>query len=220
MSGLIVILSSPSGAGKTTIARRVLAARDDVGFSISATTRPPRENERDGVDYQFLSREEFLERRDHGEFLEWAEYNQQLYGTLQADVDELLAGGRHVLLDIEVQGAQQVRGRRDDAVAIFVLPPSGEALWNRLRGRGSEAPREVVSRLTQAGWELEHAASYDYLVINDVLDRAVAKVSAIIDAEAARTVRQPQSTEMIDGLRRDLAARAARLAETKPEKES
>ncbi len=126
--------------------------------------------------------------------------------TLQADVDELLASGRHVILDIEVQGAQQVRARRRDVVAIFVLPPSGEALLSRLRGRGSEDPREVASRVAQAGRELEQAASYDYLVVNDVLDHAVAAVEGIIDGEASRTVRQPDLIEKVEELRRELAA--------------
>ena len=218
MSGFLVILSSPSGVGKTTIARRVVAARDDVGFSISATTRPRRVKERDGVDYHFLSHEEFSRRRDNGEFLEWAEYSGYLYGTLQADVDELIEGGRHALLDIEVQGAKQVRARRDDVVAIFVLPPSADAHLSRLRGRGSEEPQEVAKRLTQAGWELEQAADYDYVLVNDDLDSAVARVSAIIDAEDARTVRQPHLIERIDELRRELVARASQLAN--PEKES
>jgi guanylate kinase len=202
----LVILSSPSGTGKTTIARRILAAREDVAFSISATTRPRRPRERDGVDYHFLTREEFVERRERGEFLEWAEYNGRLYGTLQADVDALLAGGRHVILDIEVQGAQQVRARRKDVVAIFVLPPSGEVLLSRLRGRGSEDPQEVARRVVQAGRELEQATSYDHLVVNDVLDDAVAQVNGIIDGEASRTVRQPELENRIEQLRRELAA--------------
>ena len=208
MNGRLVILSSPSGTGKTTIARRILAGREDVAFSISATTRPARKRERDGVDYHFLTRDEFVRRRDNGEFLEWAEYRGRFYGTLQADVDALLASGHHVILDIEVQGAQQVRARRSDVVAIFVLPPSGEALLSRLRGRGSENLREVAGRVAQAGRELEQASSYDHVVVNDVLDQAVAAVEAIIDGEASPTLRQPELNERVEQLRRELAAMA------------
>ncbi len=212
MNGFLVILSSPSGAGKTTIARRLLMARSDVAFSVSATTRPPRGNERDGVDYVFLSRDEFLVRQERGAFLEWAEYGGHLYGTVRATVDELLAQGRHVILDIEVQGAAQVREQRDDAVAIFVLPPSGAALRSRLRGRGSEEPAALAARLRQAGRELEQAATYDYVVVNEDLDEAVAAVGAIIEAESRRTARRPGLIEDIAVLRRDLAL-------TEPEKE-
>jgi len=212
VNGFLVILSSPSGAGKTTIARRLMATRTDVAFSVSATTRPPRGNEREGVDYTFLSRDEFLARRDRGEFLEWAEYGDHLYATVRSSVDGLLAQGRHVILDIEVQGARQVREQRVDAVAIFVLPPSGAALRSRLRGRGSEEPAALAKRLTQADGELEQAATYDYVVVNENLDEAVAAVGAIIEAETRRTARRPGLRQDIEALRRDLAL-------SEPEKE-
>lgn len=205
MSGRLIILSSPSGTGKTTIARRILAKRDDVWFSVSATTRPRRKRERDGVDYHFLSREEFQRRRDEGEFLEWAEYNGQLYGTLRAQVDATLAEGRHVFLDIEVQGAEQVRARRADVVAIFVLPPSGEALLSRLRRRGSEDPQQVARRLARARQELEYATAYDYVVVNDELEDAVSAVERIIDGETSPAMPREQLSDRVEQLRRELA---------------
>jgi guanylate kinase len=206
VSARLVVLSSPSGTGKTTIARRILAARDDVAFSVSATTRPPRPRERDGRDYHFLSRDEFVARRDRGEFLEWAAYGDHLYGTLRASVDTVLAAGRHVLLDIEVQGAAQVRTHRDDVVTIFVLPPSAEVLLRRLRGRGSEGPSQVAARVARARRELEEATRYDHVVVNDVLERAVAAVDAIIDGRPAETVPPQQVEQRVEELRRHLAA--------------
>jgi guanylate kinase len=209
---LLVVLCSPSGGGKTTIARELLARRQDVGFSVSATTRPPRENERQGVDYHFLTREEFLRRRDRGEFLEWAEYLGHLYGTLQSEVDRLLAGGRHVILDIEIEGAGQVRARRGDVVAIFVLPPSVGELVDRLQGRASERPRELAQRLARAAREVQEAERFDYVVLNDDREQAVASVSGIIDAAAHRAVHQPQLAETMERLRRALDAKAQQLA--------
>jgi guanylate kinase len=206
VSGLVVVLSSPSGGGKTTIARDLVEARRDVGISVSATTRGPRAGERDGVQYHFVSAEEFVRRREAGEFLEWAEYSGHLYGTLASEVDRLLARGCHALLDIEVQGARQLRERRDDVVSIFVLPPSADVLLDRLRGRASDSPEEVDRRLAQADWELEQATSYDYIVVNDDRAEAVARVAAILDAEASRTERQPHLDATLRTLRQTLAA--------------
>ena len=213
MRPLVVILSSPSGVGKTTIARGVCAGRDDVAFSISATTRPPREGEREGVDYYFLSREEFLRRRDHAEFLEWAGYSGHLYGTLEAEVDRHVAEGRHVILDIEPQGALQVRERRGDVVAIFVLPPSATALRSRLEGRSTERPAEMAHRLVHAGWELQQAGGYDYVVVNDELEEAIDAVRAIVDAEPHRVRRVPELEQTIEMLRGDLATLAESLTQ-------
>jgi guanylate kinase len=206
-----VILSSPSGAGKTSIAKRLCERRQDVQFSVSATTRPARKGENDGVHYHFLTRDEFLERRERGEFLESAEYSGHFYGTLNAEVDSQLAAGKSVLLDIDPQGARQVRERRSDVVAIFVLPPSGEALLRRLEGRSSEAPKELARRLSRAGWELEQALEYDYVIVNDELEAAVEAVSAIMDAEPHRADRVADLGSAIEALRRDLAARARTL---------
>jgi guanylate kinase len=213
VSRFLVILSSPSGGGKTTIAHRLLATRDDVGFSISATTRPARESERDGTDYYFLTEEEFARRRDAGAFLEWAEYGGHLYGTLEAEVDRVLADGLHVVLDIEILGAAQIRQRRSDVVSIFILPPSAEVLIQRLTGRASDDRESLARRLTQAGIELQQAEHYDYVVVNDDLEQAVGEVAAIVDAETHRTMRQEKLLQTVARLRSDLEQRTNELTE-------
>ncbi|MBI2401183.1 MAG: guanylate kinase [Gemmatimonadetes bacterium] len=208
----MLVLSSPSGAGKTTITKALLAARDDLGFSISATTRPPRSGEVDGVDYHFLTPGEFERRRAAGAFLEWAEYGGQRYGTLVSEVERVLAQGRHVILDIEVQGARQLRERRPDVVSIFVLPPSVDELVARLGGRGTDQPAGLEQRLRRAVDELGEAHHYDYLVVNDDRTQAVAEVAAIIDAESRRTRRQQASLERVQALRRGLTELVATLS--------
>jgi guanylate kinase len=214
MSPLVVILSSPSGGGKTTIVHAILARRNDCGYSISATTRAPRGPERDGVDYYFLSREEFQRRRDADTFLEWAEYGGHLYGTPAAEVARVHAAGRHVLLDIDVQGARQVRERRADAVAIFVLPPTGGSLLDRLVRRGLDDAESLGRRLQQADRELAEALTYDYVVVNDEVEAAARRVEAIIEAETLRGDRQPGLAKRIDELRREVGRRAP-LADAK-----
>ncbi len=204
MSGRVVILSAPSGGGKTTIARRLERARSDVGFSVSATTRPPRENEREGVDYYFFTREEFQRRRDAGEFLESAQYAGHLYGTLRAEVERVLDSGRHVLLDIEVQGAAQVRQQRPEALAIFVLPPSAAELLVRLTGRRTEASSEVTRRVARAIRELNAAGAYDSVIVNDDLDKAVRAVSRIIDGNRAGAVTRTEAAPLIGEIRQGL----------------
>jgi guanylate kinase len=207
----ILVLSSPSGAGKTTITKTLLAAREDLGFSVSATTRRPREGEKDGVDYHFLTRQEFERRRQAGEFLESAEYGGQLYGTFLSEVERIEGEGRHVVLDIEVQGARQVRQRRPDVVSIFILPPSAEELFARLGGRGTDRPADLERRLRRAVAELNDAEQYDYLVVNDDRTQAVAEVAAIVDAESRRTSRQPALPETVNTLRQDLTNLVAGL---------
>jgi guanylate kinase len=181
-----VILSAPSGGGKTTIARRLLAVRPDVGYSISVTTRAPRPGEQDGVDYHFVGEEEFHERRRRGEFAECADVHGRWYGTLKAEVDRVLGGGQHLLMDIDVQGAKQFQRAFPATRLVFIIPPSVHVLRDRLAARQSESEESLQRRLRGAVSELAAATEYHYVVVNDDLDTAIARVSAIIDAEASR----------------------------------
>lgn len=190
-----LILSSPSGGGKTTIARLLLAQRRDLGYSVSCTTRQPREGEVDGVDYFFLTPDEFELSANRGEFAEWAVVHGQRYGTLKKEVERVLAAEKHVIMDIDVQGARQLAQAFPAAVLIFLLPPSGDVLVERLRGRRSEGPEALIRRLETAVEELKAVSMYHYMVTNDRLDIAVARVSAIIDAESARSKRQARPQE-------------------------
>jgi guanylate kinase len=202
----LLVLSSPSGGGKTSIAKRLVETRSDVGYSVSATTRAPRAGEIDGASYRFLTRTAFEQSVAADEFLEWAEYGGHLYGTLRSAVSGTLAAGKHVVLDIEVRGAEQLRTRVSKGVHIFVLPPTGAELIRRLTGRGTEDAATIARRLAIAGEELGLADRYDYLVINSDLDRAVAEVSNIIDSECRRTQRQTRLSIVVNQFRRELAA--------------
>ena len=204
------MLSSPSGGGKSTIARHLLAGREDVVYSISATTRARRDGEVDGQHYHFVSRAEFERRVGAEEFLEWAEYGGQLYGTLRAEVNRGLESGRHVVLDIEVNGAEQLRSRFPNAVHVFVLPPSSGELVQRLRNRRTEDEAGLARRVGIAAGELELADRYDYVVVNDDLVEAVAQVAAILDVESRRPDRLVNLMEVITSLRRELAGAADR----------
>ncbi|HET6579663.1 MAG TPA: guanylate kinase [Gemmatimonadales bacterium] len=212
MKPFLLVLSAPSGGGKTTIARNLLRARDDLGYSVSATTRPIRAGECDGVDYHFLSREEFLRRVEAGEFLEWATYGGNLYGTLREEIERIFAGGRTAVLDVEIEGARQLRASFPNSLHLFVLPPSAEVLVHRLVGRNSEAAAVMRERITRAADELAAVAEYDYAILNEDLVHAVAQVAAILDAESRRVSRQDGLTTFIDRLRRDVLAQAARIA--------
>jgi guanylate kinase len=195
-----VILSAPSGGGKTTIARRLLERRRDLGYSVSCTTRAPRAGEVDGRDYRFLSHEAFLVARDAGEFAEWAEVHGHFYGTLRSEVERVLASGRHVLMDIDVQGARQFHAAFPDTVLVFVLPPSGEVLKARLDARKSENRERLLVRLRNARAELGEVGRYHYVVVNDDLERAVDQVSAIIDAEGLRHDRVHELESQVESL--------------------
>ncbi len=210
MKPFLLVLSSPSGGGKTSIAKNLLQARDDLGYSVSATTRPMREGEKDGVDYHFISREEFLRRREAGEFLESAEYAGQLYGTLRSEIERLFARGRHAVLDIEIEGARQIRRSFPNSLHLFVLPPSAEVLVGRLRGRNTEPPEVVRQRITHAAAELDAVREYDYVIVNDNLVLAVAQVAAILDAESRRVSRQ-ELAPFIERLKRDVVETASRM---------
>ncbi len=206
-----LVLSAPSGGGKTTIANALVAAREDVGYSVSATTRPARPQERDGVDYHFLSPEEFERRVRAGEFLEWAEYSGERYGTLKAEIDKVLASGRHVVLDIETQGARAVRRCYPDAVLVFVVPPSAEELLQRLGGTKGTRGTTLEARLRRAVEEVGEATVYDYVVVNADRTEALAEVAAILDAESRRPSRNPELADEMAQLGSDLAALADRL---------
>lgn len=211
MKPFLLVLSAPSGGGKSSIARNLLQGRDDLGYSVSATTRPQRRAERDGVDYHFLSREEFTRRQEAGDFLEWATYGGQLYGTLKAEVERILARGRHAVLDIEIEGARQIRASFPNSLHLFVLPPSAEVLVGRLVGRNTESPAVVRERITRAADELAAVAEYDYAIVNQDLVTAVAQVAAILDAEARRVSRQDSLAEFVERLRREVIEMAGRL---------
>ena len=189
MSAFPIILSAPSGGGKTTIARELLGRRGDVGYSVSCTTRGPRPGEVDGRDYYFLSRRGFLARQQAGDFAESAEVHGNLYGTLRAEVDRVLGSGRHVLMDIDVQGATQFKGAFPQSVTIFVLPPSGQVLLDRLRERDTETQAQLVARLQSALQELQAVDEYQYVVVNDDLEETVRTVSSIIDGEVGSRAR-------------------------------
>jgi guanylate kinase len=190
MPGNLFIVSAPSGAGKTSLVAALLASTPGIDLSISYTTRPPRPGEVDGRDYHFVSRETFQEMAAHGDFLESAEIYGNLYGTSQSWLQAKMAEGRDILLEIDWQGAQQVRRVFPGCISIFILPPSIEALEQRLRGRGKDSEEVIARRLQAARDEISHVAEFDYVIINDQIDDAVRQLRAVAVAEGARRDRQ------------------------------
>ena len=203
--GLLLVLSSPSGAGKTTLSRRLLAADPNVIMSVSVTTRPPRPGEVDGKDYHFISQEEFARLRDRGELLEYAEVFGNFYGTPRRAVVEALQAGRDVLFDIDWQGTQQLaQAMEEDLVRIFILPPSAEELRDRLIGRAQDSASTVAKRMARAADEISHWPEYDYVIVNDNLDVASAEIEAIIRAERLRRRRRTGLTQFVRRLTKNL----------------
>jgi guanylate kinase len=207
----LLVLSAPSGGGKTTIAKLLLQGRDDLGYSVSATTRPKRPDERDRVDYHFLSRDEFVRRQENGEFLEWATYGGELYGTLKNEIERIFAQGRHAVLDVEIEGARQIRKNFPNSLLVFVLPPSAEALMQRLTGRRTEDPALMRDRFVRAAEELKAVGEYDYAILNEDLVVAVAQVAAILEAESWRVQRQDTLPVFVEQLRRDVVKAAEKI---------
>jgi guanylate kinase len=210
---LLLVLSAPSGGGKTTIAKQLLQVRNDLGYSVSATTRPSRNGELEGVDYHFLTRGEFERRRQNGEFLEWAEYGAHLYGTLKQEIERIFALGCHAVLDIEIEGARQIRNNYSNSLQVFVLPPSAEVLVERLTGRNTENPEILRKRLTRASDELAAVAEYDYAVVNKDLSTAVDQISAILDGKGDDRLvsRQRALPALVEQLRRDVVKAAEKI---------
>jgi guanylate kinase len=200
MNPFPLILSSPSGGGKTTIARMLLERRRDVGYSVSCTTRPPRPGEKHGVDYFFLSREQFEAEQSAGELAESAVVHDNLYGTLRREVERVLGSGKHVIMDIDVQGARQFARSFPESVLVFLLPPSTDVLIRRLRARQTEDDGKLLVRLRSAREELREVGTYQYVVVNDDLERAYAQVASIIDAETVRHRRLPLLDERVGDL--------------------
>ncbi len=188
--GLLLVISSPSGAGKTTLAKRLLEADHGIAMSVSVTTRKPRPGEVDGKDYFFVDEAKFLRMRDAGELLEWARVFDNYYGTPRAPVEEQVHRGRDVLFDIDWQGTQQLsETMAADLVRVFILPPSGEALEARLKGRNQDAPETVARRMAAASAEISHWPEYDYVIVNADLERSVKGLMSILVAERLKRAR-------------------------------
>ncbi len=207
--GLLFILSSPSGAGKSTISRRLLASEPDLSFSVSATTRPPRPGEEDGREYHFRSPEEFRAMVERGEMLEHAEVFGNFYGTPRAPVEAAIEAGRDVIFDVDWQGAQQIANSalRDCVVAVFILPPSIAALESRLRSRAQDSDEVISGRMRKARDEISHWAEYHYVLVNEDLEACAAEVAAILKAERLRIDRRKGLSEFVLELNREFEER-------------
>lgn len=199
--GFLLVLSSPSGAGKTTITRRLVADEPSLTLSVSVTTRPARDGEIEGRDYHFIDRQRFDEMIAHGELLEHATVFGNGYGTPRGPIEAALSAGRDIVGDVDWQGTQQLaRSVTQDLVSVFVLPPSLAALGGRLRARAQDSAAVVASRMAKSAEELSHWPEYDYVIVNDTIESAVAKVRAIVIAERLRRVRQTGLTEFVNRL--------------------
>lgn len=199
--GLMLVLSSPSGAGKTTLSKRLISMNPDVVLSISATTRKPRPGEVDGQDYYFMDEMTFLKKAKAGEFFEWAKVFDRYYGTPKASVEEALDDGRDVVFDIDWQGAQSIaEAAPDDACRVFILPPSLTLLRERLEKRGQDSKDIIDGRMARAKAEIEHWEEYDYVILNDDFSRALEKLSEILHAERLRRIRHPWLDGFVDEL--------------------
>jgi guanylate kinase len=185
-AGRILVVSGPSGSGKSTLIREVRQKVPDLGYSISHTSRPPRGQEKNGVEYYFVSKEIFQKMIDDGEFVEWAEVYQDLYGTSISSLKSQIVIGRDVIMDIDVQGARNIKDHFKDAILIYVLPPSLEILEKRLRARGTDDEKVIRTRLHKAAMEIKNCVSYEYLLFNDRLQETVEELKSILVAERCR----------------------------------
>ena len=195
-----LVLSAPSGGGKTTVTKLLMQRRTDLGYSVSCTTRAPRAGEVDGVDYHFLTEAQFIAHRENGELAEWAVVHGRFYGTLKSAISTVLKSGKHLIMDIDVQGAAQMASAWPAAVLVFMLPPSVEVLLARLQARNSEDPAALLTRLKSAHAELQVVSRYHYVLVNDDLEATVARVSSIIDAEDVKRERISALDSQLAGL--------------------
>jgi guanylate kinase len=198
-AGRIFVVSGPSGSGKSTLIREVRQRVSDLGYSISHTSRPPRGQEKNGVEYHFVSKETFQKMIDNGEFVEWAEVYQDLYGTSVSSLKSQITMGLDVIMDIDVQGARNIRDHFKEAILIYVLPPSLEILEKRLRARGTDDEKAIRTRVKKAAKEIRNCVSYDYLVFNDKLEDAVEELKSVLIAERCRkSVRLPKAQTLFN----------------------